>query len=186
MGHGLTMLGAAAALALGLGGAGVGVLQTQKAQAAEAARASAAARLQALEDREAIKALFNAYGGTLDARDFDGFQKLWARDAVYEGGGGLNAKGPAAIRAQLEGMMGKNPMGLAEPNFHLFLNETIHMDGDHATALSKSLFVAPNAAGRGEIIFVAHYDDVLVREDGQWKFEKRVVHGDIPAPRRAG
>lgn len=154
------------------------------AQAAEAGPSYAEARLQALEDREAIRELLNAYGATLDARDFAGFQALFARDAVYEGGGGAAARGPAAIRAQLEQIMGANPLGLPTPNFHLFLNETITVAGDRATALSKSLFVVPGASGRAEIVFLAHYDDELVREDGRWKFARRAVHGDLPAPRR--
>ena len=37
-----------------------------------------AARIQTLEDREAIRALLVAYATTLDNRDFAGFEQLWA------------------------------------------------------------------------------------------------------------
>ena len=59
---------------------------------------TADARLKDLEDRQAIHELLINYGRTLDARDFAGFERLFARDAEYGGGRGM-AKGPAAIRA---------------------------------------------------------------------------------------
>src|SRR5262245_28058738 len=52
-----------------------------------------AARVQTLEDREAIRALLVSYAHTLDTRDFDGFEQLWAKDAEFIGGAGNNAKG---------------------------------------------------------------------------------------------
>src|SRR4029453_6744579 len=66
------------------------------------------ARLQALEDKEAIHALLTTYGRTLDARDFAGFEQLFARDAEFVAGTGGTAKGPAAIRALLEGLLKVN------------------------------------------------------------------------------
>src|SRR5262252_701233 len=56
-----------------------------------------AARLQVLEDREAIRALLVSYARTLDERDFAGFEQLWAKDAEFIGGSSDSAKGPAAI-----------------------------------------------------------------------------------------
>ena len=45
-----------------------------------------AARVRALEDREAIRTLWAEYGRTLDARDFAAFSQLFARDAEFVGG----------------------------------------------------------------------------------------------------
>src|SRR5689334_2205817 len=66
-----------------------------------------AARLEALEAQESIRALWAEYGRTLDARDFVAFSKLFARDAEFMGGGGP-VKGPAAIGAYLEKAIGTN------------------------------------------------------------------------------
>ena len=66
-----------------------------------------AARVRALEDREAIRTLWAEYGRTLDARDFVAFSQLFARDAEFVGGG-PPAKGPAAIGAFLEKAIGTN------------------------------------------------------------------------------
>ena len=80
--------------------------------------------------------------------------------------------------------MVKNPNGYGAPNFHLFFNENIDADGDRATSTSKAAFVVRSEGNKPEMAILASYDDVLVREKGQWKFQRRVVHGDIPAPRQ--
>lgn len=141
-----------------------------------------ATRLQQLEDREAIRFLFNDYGRLIDERNFAAFEELFAQNSEYGSGANL-AKGPAAIRAQLEGALSKNTMGIGSPNFHIFFNESIKVDGDRATAISKGAFVAPDDKGRPVMIILATYDDVLVREGGRWKFLKRIIRGDVPAPR---
>src|SRR5918995_5545620 len=77
-------------------------------QTARPASDPLAARIQTLEDREAIRALLVAYATTLDNRDFAGFEQLWAKDSEFLGGGGNIAKGPAAIRDLLRGLLTKN------------------------------------------------------------------------------
>lgn len=140
-------------------------------------------RLQRLEDREEIRKLLNSYGHTLDQRDFAAFAGLWADDAEYVGGGPMGTvKGPAAIRAALENMMAKNPSGYGSPNFHLFFNENIDVAGDRATGTSKAAFVVRTDGNKPEMAILASYDDAFVRDHGQWKFQRRVVHGDIPGP----
>jgi uncharacterized protein (TIGR02246 family) len=139
-------------------------------------------RLLRLEDREEIRELLIEYGRTLDRRDFEAFSKLFARDAEYTGGGGAGAvKGPEAIGKFLEEIFRNNPTGLNYPNFHLFSNTTIEVQGDKATALSKGAFVVRGSNDRPETVMLATYRDTLIREDGAWKFKQRVVEGDIPS-----
>jgi uncharacterized protein (TIGR02246 family) len=138
-------------------------------------------RLRALEDREEIRQLMIDYGRTLDRRDFAGFAKLFTRDAEYGGGGGGGVtKGAEAIARLLEDTFRKNPTNLNTPNFHLFMNETIHVDGVQATALSKGLFVVRGDNNKPDAVMLASYRDLFVRENGVWKFKQRIVQGDIP------
>src|SRR6185437_13559712 len=82
--------------------AGLGIVATPYFAHA-GSRDAAAARLQKLEDRQAIEELFTAYGATLDRHDFPAFGRLFTTDAVFVGGGpGEPAKGRAAIEAALE------------------------------------------------------------------------------------
>ena len=151
---------------------------------AQAPASTVASRLDALEAREAIRALWAEYGRTLDARDFVAFSKLFARNAEFGSGPGA-AKGPAAIGAFLEKAIGTNYPDSKGKNFHLYFNESIDVRGDHATAVSKGGYVmATPDNSKADFLLLAEYRDELVKEDGQWKFLKRVIVGEIPVPRR--
>jgi ketosteroid isomerase-like protein len=140
-------------------------------------------RLRILEDREEIRQLLIEYGRALDQRDFGALSRLFSENAEYIGGGSLNAiKGPAAISKFVEEVFRKNPMGLRFPNFHLFANVTIQINGDEAYAKSKGFFVVPNEDDMPLAVMMATNDDVLVRDKGRWKFKRRIVHMEIPAP----
>jgi hypothetical protein len=143
-------------------------------------RADFAPRLQELEDRAQILELMTAYGATLDRRDFAAFGQLFADDAEYGSGPGA-ARGRAAIQAQLERVIGSNPSNLPAPNSHLFFNPSIRIDGDTATATSLGAYTAPDAvSGSTRMVFFVSYQDTLVRKDGHWLFQKRVVGSGAP------
>jgi len=147
------------------------------AAAAEGPRAASSteARLQQLESREQIRELLVAYGATLDARDFEGFGRLFTEDAEYASAGSTT-RGRAAIRAQLEQVLKANPSNLPAPNFHVGLNASIQVDGDAATARSLGAYTAPDPAGGGtRLVFFVVYEDILARVDGRWLFKRRAV-----------
>lgn len=137
------------------------------------------ARLQALEDKDAIHALLMNYGRTLDARDFAGFELLFARDSEYIAGG-RSAKGPAAIRALLESLLKMNAAPVSGRDFHLFYNETIEVNGNEATALSKGAFFVRGQDRNLQTNALVNYHDQLIREDGRWKFKRRQL-GETPS-----
>jgi hypothetical protein len=136
---------------------------------------TAESRLQALEDKEAIHELLMNYGRTLDARDFAGFEQLFTKDAEYGG-----VKGQPAIRARLEAALKANGAPVPGRDWHLFFNETIAVNGDEATALSKGAFFVRGDGNKLESTMIATYRDQLVRENGVWKFKVRAF-GDPPA-----
>lgn len=144
----------------------------------------ASAQRNETADRAAIHALLMAYGSTLDARDFDGFGKLFGKDGVYVAGGGAEAKGPAASE-MMRKVFAANAMGFRKPNYHIFFNEVVTFDGpDRAKATSMSLYMVPDEQNRPSPVLMGGYEDELVREDGRWTFQRRVVKSLIPAPSR--
>lgn len=139
---------------------------------------SVAARLQKFEDKEEIQNLLLDYGRHLDNRDFAAYSRLFAKDGEWVGGFG-SVSGPANIQAFMEKAMGTAPN--RAKNYHLLSNFVITVTGDTATAWSRWAFVVP--AERGAVISQAgRYDDTLVREDGRWKFKRRVASNDTPGP----
>ena len=140
-----------------------------------------AARVQTLEDREAIRALLVAYASTLDNRDFAGFERLWARDSEFLGGGANTAKGPAAIRELLRGLLTKNGSPTPGRDFHLVMNQTVEVTGDTATGFSRGTWVSTNTENRLQVSIIANYYDQFVKEDGRWKFKRHQIGGTPPA-----
>jgi hypothetical protein len=145
------------------------------AQRAQTKEGSVEARLRVLEDTREIHALLMNYGRTLDARDFAGFEQLFAKDAEYGSARNAPVNGPAAIRAYLEGQLKKNAAPEPGRDFHLFYNETIDVNGDHATALSKGAFFIRGEGNKLETSALVNYHDDLIREDGRWKFKRRIL-----------
>lgn len=149
--------------------------------AAENEQRQLASRIQELEAREQIRQLMHNYGRYLDERNFSAFASLFTEiDSEYVSGG-QTVTGAEAIGKMLEDIITANPSGLNSPNFHVFFNENIQVGDNQATAFSQSAFVAPDDKGSPSMIFFATYDDVFVREDGVWKFKRRVVRGNLPA-----
>ncbi len=170
MGRWQAAMAAGALMAVGLAGA------PARAASGDLAAEDLAAELQALRDREAVHELLLAYGRTLDARDFDAFGALFTDDGEYAG-----SRGPQAIAAAMRRTFAANPLGLREPSFHVFFNETIRVDGDRATASSQSFYVAPDDLGGFRIAMMAAYEDELAKVAGAWKFRRRAVRALTPA-----
>jgi uncharacterized protein (TIGR02246 family) len=137
-----------------------------------------AAAVQRFEDKDSIQQVLLDYGRFLDARDFAAYSRLFAKDGEWVGGFG-SVQGPANIQAFMEKNMGTGPN--RAHNYHLLSNFVITVQGDTATAWSRWAFVVPGERGAA-IAQAGRYDDTLVREDGRWKFKRRVASNDTPPP----
>jgi hypothetical protein len=137
------------------------------------------ARVQKLEDESQIRYLLVEYGHLMDTGDRVGTLKLFTKDSTWSGRVGT-AKGPQAILEMWEKFLGKpsyDPKNVK--NFYLMTNALIHVDGDRATGLSKWTLFAKNPDNKLYSQVAGHYDDVFVREGGQWKFQGRGAWRDI-------
>lgn len=138
-----------------------------------------AARVRVLEDREAIRALILAYGAAHDHRDYRTFAELFARNGEWVGGLG-SAKGPEAIFELMNRTIGHNPLPEGSGTFHLMTNDQISIDGDRASAVTKWLYLTPGDDKAPRMVFLGHYDDQFIRENGEWKFLRREAPVDLP------
>lgn len=146
--------------------------------AASAQTGSAETRLRALEDKEQIAQLLIDYGRHLDSRDLAAYAALFATDGEWVGGFGT-VKGRANIQAFMEKSLGTGPN--RGGSYHIMSNFVITVKGDSATAWSRWTFVTPGERG-ATIAQAGRYDDTLVRENGAWKFKRRVASNDTAPP----
>lgn len=129
-----------------------------------------AGRLQALEDREAIRDLIASYGPLADSGDADGVAMLWADDGIYAVDGFPEACGHAAIAALIEGPVHQTLMtrGCA----HVLGSPSIDLDGDRATARCHSVVLSKASEG-WEPVRVAANRWELVRAVQGWRVTRR-------------
>jgi hypothetical protein len=139
------------------------------------------ARLQRLEDILEIQRLLVDYGLHLDARDLRAYSQLFCVDGEWSGSSG-SAVGPAAIQAMLESELPANPPAPGETTWHLMANPIVDVDGDRATARVMWVLLRRDAGERPAIAVTGHYEDVLAREDGRWRFKRRRSFVDVGRP----
>ena len=146
----------------------------------EADFAALKARVQEVQDRLEIQQLVVEYGHLLDTHDLVGYSNLFAQDGEWIGGFG-RAKGPKAILAMMNKYIGTTPFDPRNvKGFHLLTNIVIHLDGDHAKVWSRIIYMVRNKDDKPSPAMGGHYDDIVVRENGHWKFQRRVVMMEIP------
>jgi ketosteroid isomerase-like protein len=142
-------------------------------------------RLGRLEDLAAIRQLFVDYKMALDKQDFAAYAALFAADGEFIATpqqGLQQATGPAAIQALVEGMTGSLLGAAPGDDFHVVANPLIELDPDdpdRARAEVTWLYVVKGEDGAPALAKLGHYDDVLVREAGQWRFLRREAPTDI-------
>ena len=140
-----------------------------------------AQRLQQLEDREQIRELLAEYIRCLDSRDHATYALLFAKDGELTFAQG-HAKGPEAIRKLMEdGERRTDPRRAAAMagSVHLLTDLNIRLNGNEATAHSRWTLIVHQGENRPVVSASGHYSDLLVRENGAWKFQRREIVADL-------
>jgi uncharacterized protein (TIGR02246 family) len=129
-----------------------------------------------LEEKEAIRDLMSAYCFHVDNGEFDKFAALFAEDGVFEAGPLGKLRGRSAIREFIGAQVPNAGEGPARK--HCTLNHLIRVDG--LEAMADSYIVVLRESDQGIIASLAgRYEDVLVKDNGEWRFKVRKIHFDI-------
>ena len=140
-------------------------------------------RFRAIEDRETIEELLITYGRLLDQQNLRGYSQLFATDGVWEGGIG-SATGPQEIYEMLDAVFSRTERGQYGNSYHLMSDIIIDVDGDTATSWSRWTWVVEGEDGKPVPQRSGHYEDALVRENGEWKFQRRLTVTELPTAAR--
>lgn len=145
-----------------------------------ASQAGLAERLQRVEDELAIRRILVDYSATQDARDYEAYVALFARDGEWVNGRTVH-KGREAIHSMLLDLYGPTPADYVNnESYHITSNPQIDVQGDRATARSRHLLVMRGPGGEPVPALAGRYEDELVREHGEWKILRRVDYPVMP------
>lgn len=104
----------------------------------------------------------------LDFKDHDLYVTTFTPGGVLDVGNG-EVVGREAIKAAVANMPGGR---------HHIANVVPRIDGDRATGRSSWFHTGKNPEGRMTIGGFGHYEDDLVKVDGEWLFAKRRIYNE--------
>ncbi len=133
------------------------------------------ARLQRLEDRDAIHQLFFDYGHYLDRGNVDAYAELFAEDGEVLLGPMGRAKGRENIRELMTGVLGHGGNSV-----HIISSPKVDLHGDTASSEAMWTVLSMDSNGKPVVTLVGRHHDELVRLDGRWYFARRRGVVDIP------
>lgn len=135
------------------------------------------------DDRAAIEDLHGRYLFAFDWNDAETYAGTFAEEGILDWGGG-EIKGRKAIAAFIEEgrkrgeeARAKIPAG-ERPRVgrHIISNIVVKVDGDRARGLAYWTHMTTGPNGFGTVDFFGHYEDDLVKVNGEWLYARRRIY----------
>jgi uncharacterized protein (TIGR02246 family) len=137
------------------------------------------------DERAFIEDLQARYMFAFDYGDPQGYAGTFTPDGVLDYGGG-EIKGREAIakfiadgRKRTEDARAKTPKG-EQPSVgrHIINNMVIKIDGNKARGVAYWTHMTSGSNGRGTVDFFGHYEDEMVKVNGEWLFARRRIYNE--------
>ena len=133
--------------------------------------------LDDLLEKQAIEELIARYNHAIDSLRMDDWLDCWTEDAVMDGIGQFLV-GKTAIKVFADGYA-QNFASKMPGGRHFTVNIVSNVVGDAATSHSYLQLWSTQAKGP-QMAFTGVYQDVLVKQDGRWRFKGRKMTQDKP------
>ncbi len=131
------------------------------------------------DDRHELGELLAAYAWCLDTGDVEGFAELFSPDAVMDQAAEGHFVGQEDMRRFVRELS-------AQPHFrgHQHYSANVRIAGNAERCSVRSYGFGLHRFGNGAcaLIYLGHYEDVCVKRDGRWLFERRAFRrweGDV-------
>mgnify|MGYP000916153751 CR=1 FL=1 len=130
-----------------------------------------------MSDKEEIMSLLNRYSHTIDGGDVEGFVALFAKGEWYVEGTPPN-RGAEEVRENVVSKVIIYPDGTPRTR-HVSANIELNIDEAGGTANGQRYVTVLQQTDKLPLqaIFSGHYHDEFVKDGGEWRFAKTVVHG---------
>lgn len=137
------------------------------------------------DDRALIEDLQSRYLFAFDFGDPEGYAGTFTPDGILDFGQG-EVKGRAAIakfiedgrKRQLEARANVKPGERPSVGRHIINNRVIKITGDKAHGVAYWTHMTSGSNGRGTVDFFGHYEDDMVKVNGEWLFSRRRIYNE--------
>jgi SnoaL-like domain len=133
-----------------------------------------------VEDRLEVMDLLARYAECVDTADIGGYADLFLPDGVVQHSAGT-VQGREAIRAWVAGLEQEGRIGPESSLKHFLGLPVIRGDGQRCTARTYVLIPRQMESGEISTRLAGMYRDEIVKQDGRWLFERRVIDLDFVA-----
>jgi uncharacterized protein (TIGR02246 family) len=133
--------------------------------------------LSVLEEKDAIRDLMSAYCFYIDSGEFEKFADLFTPDGLFETGPLGKLQGRTAIYEFIAAHVPRPGEGPARK--HCTMNHVIKVNGNEAQAHSYIVVLREADGGTIMASLAGRYEDLLVKDAGEWRFKVRKIHFDI-------
>lgn len=136
-----------------------------------------------LEDRIAIRELFDTHAHGVMTRDAELWGSIWAEDAFwdlpeYPDLGGFSGK-EVIVAGWVESMKAYGLDNCTKPMIYFMQPGSIEVDGNRAKAVAYTIEIYDDPVGGQRVQANGRYDDQLEKRSGRWLFtrrEYRIMH----------
>ena len=127
-----------------------------------------------LEEKDTIRELLAEYCFRFDTGDFEAWLDLFTEDGLFD----IGPRGRFVGRPALRTFLSMIPLTDGSPMLkHCVMNSIVRVEGAHASA--RSYVVVLHGGNTVGITIAGRYEDRLVKVDGAWRFQERIVHFDL-------
>ena len=136
------------------------------------------------EDHFAVIELLAAYARAIDSGRAGDYADNFLPDAVLDLVGGRSLNGRDAIREWVSGLIDSGHVGGDPATLRHFVGlPRIEGEGDRCTAQTYCVILDYDPARNIRSPLVGRYEDVIVKVDGQWRFQHRIIHSELSGRR---
>jgi len=129
-----------------------------------------------MSDKEEILSLLNCYSHTIDSGDIEGFAELFAKGEFYVEGSTPN-RGSKEVFDNVASKVIIYEDGTPRTR-HVNSNIKLEIDEKNGTAKGERYVTVLQQTDKLPLqpIFSGHYYDEFIKENGEWRFAKAVIH----------
>ena len=137
------------------------------------------------DDHFAVINLLQSYARTIDSGDADAYADNFLPGAILDLlGGDRRLDGRDAIREWVSGLIDSGHVGGDPATLRHFVGlPLIEGEGDRCTAQTYCVILDYDPQRNIRSPLVGRYEDVIVKVDGRWRFEHRIIHGELSGRR---